>query len=639
MNTIACAVQYGSIMAKYSENRNADAGLANQSQQNGQTQMAITNFDFPGVTLRQVFAETSASGTSTLSVACVGRCMKLHRAEVASEAALIATSANYTAANGLAAVALPGRDLSAELDTDTGTQRLIVKNGQFSYYTTASGVAAIQASSVGTNLINFTAPVANGGGFSADPVNFGTRGAKVGDTVILTGTMVGGSVTVMTEIIAINFIDGVGYAQIQVASLGDLDNTATAQTATFCAAEDTSYEPGADTFTISAAGTITISRGLTVSTIDGLSGITCTLQKADFYVEYREKTFDYVGQLGAVSGIADVEEVLGGVTPENPLAMAVYFAAAAANGTVVYFTGVRDDTPANYIEALDFLEKYPDVYSIVPATEDKDIIKACLTSVLNASENEESKIRRTLWYGATQDASLLLAAGNATAVAATGKITFADSVFVAHPFKAGDVAVRKSTGDVFQITSTDGISIATVSPAPSADIAVAEAFELIRMNPSNEDRVSDIIAKRYTNSYRAQCVWADDVMFNGDLIDNYAIAAAAAGMRSYEPCQRPLSNLPYAFFDVAETHGFTKSQLKQLGANGIWIIANNNDGTPINMRQITTAMKNNINLDEESIISNADDIAMELSHIGENLVGCSNISQMLIFALSDTISG
>jgi hypothetical protein len=71
----------------------------------------------------------------------------------------------------------------------------------------------------------------------------------------------------------------------------------------------------------------------------------------------------------------------------------------------------------------------------------------------------------------------------------------------------------------------------------------------------------------------------------------------------------------------------------------VWLIANNYDGTPVNMKQVTTAVSNNINKDEESIVANADSIALTLCRVGENLVGCSNISPDLLVALHDTLTG
>lgn len=141
------------------------------------------------------------------------------------------------------------------------------------------------------------------------------------------------------------------------------------------------------------------------------------------------------------------------------------------------------------------------------------------------------------------------------------------------------------------------------------------------------------------NSYRAQAVFADGALYNGEIVPNYIVAAAPAGMRAYEPTYRPISNLGYTFFSLAETHAYTEGALKDMGANGVWIIANNFEGTPINKKQVTTAVANDLNLDEESIVANADSIALTLCHVGEDKVGNSNISPALLKVLSDTITG
>lgn len=592
--------------------------------------MALQNFDFPGVTLRQEFAEASTGTTSTLAVACVGPQFNLHRADVATEAALIPqTSTQYDPASGLTVASLPGRATDATLDSTPSTQRLVVKNGAFTY--TDSLTPTLQSN----GAIQFPEPVADGGGFTAAAV-FGTRGAKIGDPVVLDW----GSSKVHTEIIGMNMVAGKGYTEIIVKELGQTES-GTLSKVNFGVYQDAVYPAGTDTFTISSSGSMVIQGNLTTP-INELSGITGTLQSGTFYVEYRERTLKYVGKLGSVSSAADVESVLGGVTSENPLALAVYFAVMASNGVTVYFTATRDETSQSYLDGMDFLEKYSAVYSVVPTTEDKDVILAAAGSAIAASEDEESKIRRVLWFGNTIPDQVQIWQGTGTPSAVEEEnpqvITMDENVFYEHPFRKGDYLINNADGKSYEIASTDGMSKATLVEGVSIAGTSQLTFRLVRGNPLNEDLIDVIIGQRYVSSYRVQCVWADNILFNGEVVPNFAGAAAAAGMRSYEAPHRPLSNLGYAFFSIEEPHGFTRSQLKQIGSNGIWIIANNEDGTPINMKQITTAMQNNVNVDEESIVANADEIALDLVHAGETRVGNSNISPALIAALDMEIT-
>lgn len=140
-------------------------------------------------------------------------------------------------------------------------------------------------------------------------------------------------------------------------------------------------------------------------------------------------------------------------------------------------------------------------------------------------------------------------------------------------------------------------------------------------------------------SIRAQVVWSPGAVYGGEPIPADCLAAAPAGMRSGEAPHRPISNLAYSGFKVVDETSLTETDLKEIAAAGVWIITNNFSGDPVNKRQVTAFAGNDLNRDEESNVANIDSIAMVLCRIGEDIVGCSNITPALIKALSDTISG
>ena len=150
----------------------------------------------------------------------------------------------------------------------------------------------------------------------------------------------------------------------------------------------------------------------------------------------------------------------------------------------------------------------------------------------------------------------------------------------------------------------------------------------------------NLIAKRKAvgTSMRAQCVWANGAWYNKELVPSYAVAAACAGLRAWAPPQRPLSNLAYTLFDVKSTVPFSMAQLREIGANGIWIVDQNEDGAPINYRQVTTAVANDLNQDEESLVSNVDNICSNLMQVGQNYVGNTNITPILLSQLRADIT-
>ena len=509
--------------------------------------MPITNFEFPGVTLRQTFAETPVGTERTLAVAVVGSIYKTHSASSESPIDDV-----YDPAKGTT-FSLPGFEKgSTAIDPDTKTQRLVVKNGAFSYHNVTAG-SGVSINKNTDSSIEFT-----GVSFTGEP--FHQRGVIAGDPIVLKSTSGGNDVYTLTEVIAVS-----GDHKVYIASsvLNGITSDITA--VYFCEYADASFDAGATTFSIDKeSGSATIKPTLGDSAADSglkikladLNGAQGILLGGKFYIEYREKVNAYNGKLGSVSTVSDIVNIFGYPNKDNSVALACYAAVLAGNNAVTYFTGVESENALAYSVALDFLDSYDNIYSIVPASTNEDIIKACLASCVAISNDEESTVRRALWYGIDTNPEL------------------------------------KTTAD----------------------------------------KVAELITKRQarSTSERAVCVWADGLYVNGELVPNFVGAAAAAGMRAYEPAQRPLSNLGYPFLSVSESSGFTNSQLKDLGRNGIWIIANNTDGLPINKRQITTAVSNNINKDEESIIANADTVALALCYVGKNLVGCSNITPEMI---------
>ena len=509
--------------------------------------MPITNFEFPGVTLRQTFAETPVGTERTLAVAVVGSIYKTHSASSESPIDDV-----YDPANGTT-VSLPGFEKgSTVIDKDQKTQRLVVKNGAFSYHNVTEG-SSVSIKKNADSSIEFT-------GVSFTDTPFHQRGVIAGDPIVLKSTVDENAVYTLTEVIAVS-----GDHKVYIASsvLNGITSDITA--VYFCEYADASFDAGNTTFLINIdAGSVEIKPTLGNSpagsdlktTLADLNGTLGTFLGGKFYIEYREEVKAYNGKLGSVGTVSDIVNIFGYPNKDNPVALACYAAVLAGGNAVTYFTGVESESALAYSVALDFLDSYDNIYSIVPASTNKDIIKACLASCVAISNDEESTVRRALWYG---------------------------------------------------IDTNSGLG-------------------------STADKVAELITQRQerSTSERAVCVWADGLYVNGELVPNFVGAAAAAGMRAYEPAQRPLSNLGYSFLSVSESSGFTNSQLKDLGRNGIWIIANNTDGLPINKRQITTAVSNNINKDEESIISNSDTVALALCYVGKNLVGCSNITPELI---------
>ena len=540
--------------------------------------MAINPFNFPGVTLTQEFVSPQTGSQAVLSAAVIGRPYYLHRADVTSEAAT--TEVTYNATAGNAGISLPERtemrDGSfATVDPATTAwkyQKLLVKNGVFSHVELTTGLTHDGTASTTTKpVIGCGVIVRAGYGYTANAL-FGTREAQVGDTVKITVGEADPLPGVIRNITRSSSSTGLDTITVELSS-GTIATSAVIAKVEFLVAADAEWEGTStgDYFEVDAANAqFTIKQSL-AARLDGTHNSPLLNGTYTFAIQYREYNDSFIGRLGSIADSDFVETVLGPAVLANPLALAVKLASLAAPGRIIYFTGVSAETSDGFQDALDFLNKYENCYSIVPLTGDPAIIADLLEDVIAVSNDEDSKIRRTLWYGLDPDI-----ADSANWAAATDNYARVD--------------VIKSIKNTIQA------------------------------------------------SYRAQAIFADGAIYNGEYIPNYILAAAPAGMRSYEPCHRPLSNLGYSFISLEEPKGFTRKQLKAIGAEGIWIIGNNSDGEAINLRQVTTAAANDINQDEESIIANIDEIAISLCHVGETRVGCSNISPTMIMALSDDIT-
>lgn len=599
--------------------------------------MSLQNFDFPGVTLTQSFAETGAGNISEQSVACIGQQYKL----------VEATDADYKAANK---VEYTGEATTKNI-TPSGSTGVI--DYVTEYQSLAMPNAAVQVCSITAvdnattdleaRVIGFTIYIKDGNGNTANEA-FKGRGVAVGDPVVLSGT--GSADPVYTKVLAVGLAGADAAAGYKTITVGDVGTLTAVTTVKFCVERDVVYAGGTGAFTLASTGTLTIASNLEATT--GIPVETSEPDKglvlyATAYPQFREKRFDYKGVIESISSTADVDEVLGKPCAANPLALACYCALAAGNNTTVYFTGISAEDPDEYAEAIDLMGRMTNIYSIVPCTEDANIIRACLQMCQTQSEDPESIVRRSLWYGITQDDVPTIWEGTASfgmdSSTFTGLVTTSTDAYTNTAVREGDKLVLTvapyTEWDVEGVAGEGIIEVDTTPGAPAT--ATNQPVKIVRTRPLNRDLVADIIGKRVTQSIHAQGVWADGFRYNGETIANYAAAAAAAGMRAYEPCQRPLANLGYGFFTLAESHGFTRSQLKDIGKEGIWIIANNDEGTPINMRAITTAVANNLLKDEESIISNVDNMAVNLRQIGTDLVGCSNISPELLDLLEDQV--
>lgn len=290
------------------------------------------------------------------------------------------------------------------------------------------------------------------------------------------------------------------------------------------------------------------------------------------YGEYSTYNDQYTKRYGYCAGQDAVQDMLGKVCPENPLAITVAAACANADDNFVYFIAVDQQKIDEgkitelqaYMKAADIVANVQGCYGIVPCTNKAHILQGLLGSAKELSSEEVPNFKYI--YGSAEF----------------------------------DRDVQDKTG-----------------------------------NDINTDQmVDDVITNKAFEDKRGVLVIADHARYKGQLVPNYVVAGAIAGLRSAKEAQAPLSNVSINGITTDDDSGFTYSDSKKLGANGFWRVGMSNYGTCITRRQLTSAATGDVNYDEQSIVCVVDSICLTLKNVGRSYVGNSNISPALLDILS-----
>ena len=534
--------------------------------------MPISNFQFPGVELTQEYAAATTAITSEQQVLCVGVRYK-------SDTFKPTNSESWIPQTGLAAQDVTGIAAGYTLDNTTdgqAHQSLTITNGLFMYASDNTDTATVDATA---KTITFDFAVAFGNGVNAD-VRFGQRGIRVGDPIIIGKS--GVDEPIITTVVAItSSVTGGALDTVALAS-GDLTGTITIIMFAVVATVEVQNTGSATYYTLSTSGstpTLEIS-GTIQTTLDGfgetpMSALLVFMRAVStdkvpsFTLNFREVYNTGTPLLDSVSSYADVVTKLGEPGLDNPLALCCACALSECGGIPVWFVTATADTAAAYALALGLADRRSNIYSIVPCTSDKALIKKCIELSNTVSSDKEGRTRRTVWYGIDADTTI----------------------------------------------PTD---------MPESVAAVKD----------------DLIAQRKAvGAYvRAQCVWANGATYGSLDVPSYAVAAAAAGKRAYEAPQRPLSYLGFNAITVKNSIPFSMQQLRDLGAEGIWIVALNANDETVTMRQVTSAVADDLKQDEESMVSNVDNVCINLMQVGQNYVGNTNITPILLARINADIT-
>jgi len=383
------------------------------------------------------------------------------------------------------------------------------------------------------------------------------------------------------------------------------------------------------------------------------------VEAGTMYLQYRALLTDYSGSIFSLSDPSEVEDTLGPVVADNPLAQSAYFALLNSGGVEVRFSAVTTNDSAGYGRVLELIERVNTVYGITPATMDPAIVTLVQAHV-NAMSTPTCKRWRRGFFGveAADDSAVIDADTNPdmedwlatitederTLAAPITKVEFTGNPGLLSKAHAGDTVrfsystdawgnVAYLTGTVAEIETNNVLYLETGLDAP---VAIAEKTEVWHTN-SVADKSVILAAKCAMGDRRntACPIWFTAL---GELQTAQVGAACAAGLRSSVVPQQGLTNTEVLGPEsIPATYSlFTPTQIDSMAESGAYIIMQElKDGSVFVMHQLTTArsVTTDWRYAEETGTTNADSISYYFTESLAPFIGRYNLTPELIEAI------
>ena len=418
--------------------------------------------------------------------------------------------------------------------------------------------------------------------------------------------------------------------------------------------------------------------------------------KTAIYVSYRAVREDTTA-IATNPGLLTFEDTttldtsIGPTTPDNPLALGLFFALINAPGVQV--TGLGIDaisatepfgTVEAYTRAAEFLEGY-EVYAIVPLTHDESVGQILNTHVQFMSEPQNRGERIVLWNPQMPTRALDALAASGTngdalgtaifdtkianlsvllqneGISTTGSIPASANLFLElavsnnlYSIKSvvgSQITVRTTAAEFPNGTNNDDFYAETVLPTP----LIGEVFTLrIRgaalvtsIGTPDKDAIADTVnamgasfgQRRFWMTVPDRCA----ATLNGteQIIDGFYMAAATAGAIAQQPPQQSFTNFPITGFTrvLGSNDTFGEAQLDVMAGGGAYIFIQDSVSAPVYARMALTTDLTSIETRTDSVTKVVDFTAKFMRAAIKNFIGRFNITQGFLDSLGTTIQG
>ena len=389
------------------------------------------------------------------------------------------------------------------------------------------------------------------------------------------------------------------------------------------------------------------------------------------------------------SDIITLETALGPLTPDNPLALMLYFMMLNAPGITISGVGVPevsaaepDGTVAGYEAALTFLEPQ-EVYALAPGSQEGGVHQACASHVVAMSAPEAGGERIVFINPAMPDEALpaLVGSGEGDSLPSANwfdtHISSLASDLLSHninpigtiPVSDGlYLTVAGDTGkyNIAQISGTRVLVRVAFAPGQNDDgfyatpsalsgTLIGDGFSIHvrgdKLVTSTGLPDYDAIAQAYADlggtylNRRVRMTAPQKVgaIINGveALIPGYYVCGALAGMTGQLPPQQGFTNYPITGFTrvVGSNDVFSRKQMNISAGGGTWWVIQSTAGAPLQTRMQVTTDLTSVETREHSITSIVDFVAKFMRAGLRNFIGLFNITQPFLDSLSTVVQG
>lgn len=385
------------------------------------------------------------------------------------------------------------------------------------------------------------------------------------------------------------------------------------------------------------------------------------------YVEYRAWRSDLATEVGTISDSADLDDISGDLTPDNPLKWAIYKALQNANGQDVKYTAVAEPEDSDsWVDVLELIEERTDVYGLVPLTRDTTVLNLVQAHV-DAQSTETAGRWRVAWFNLeveptvvvasaanSEDGELILAKIADDADTSGTQYTYLtvpanNALFETNGVVAGDTVRIQYTVDGWGNSSyseyviDDVVNESTLLLQSGPDAAINTAIKMEVWRTRSTTVMSETIASSagaWANR-RIRAVWPDEIEGDGVSMEGYHLCAALAALSGGVVPHQGLTNLEISgFTGVSRTTDlFKRSQLDHMAGNGVWIVTQDRESGEVYSRHaVTTGDYEDINEREEMVTRNLDSISYYFLDVFAPYIGVSNVTPSMLDIIESEVN-